>query len=476
MGGFRLWILQRQLQSFLLSALPQTTPLLFVPNPQTAPLQFKPTRCNVPDLLAGLESISTTLLDQSFALEALPVICLWEHAARHAARQLQPTVLARAARARALCALGRLGEVAGVIWGLMAAHDLPEDPSSLWTKVVLVPRDLAAAAGAQQGAAAAKAAAHKSHAHGQQAPPHLDTSLLAQLPVYDAAAWPGAPQNKPCCELISADQLHPEVSASYGPWLAAVVDRARAGWLLAAGGVCNHWRRSDPATGAKAAPAAAPAAGGKGGAAAQHASAQQVADAAASGPHTCEAVEESLLDAAAAILRADAAAAIEALHTCSSAPAAAAAADGSSNGSPGGGSVPGSRPSSARSPTSARSGGREELPPIAAAAGGGARPHSARSDGKQALVLDPGGCDVAQHCHTAVHSLLMLSESEARRWLPGRGLEAAVQAARLARENAGRASAALAVGGDASRYGLNPGLWLRIRLQVGWFYILIAVA
>jgi len=459
-------------------------------------------RCNVADLAAGLEAVASTLLDQSFALEALPVLSMWEHLARHITRQLPAAVLARAARVRALCMLGMLGDAAAVISDLMAARNLP-DEGMPWSKVVLTALELQSSTQQQQQHPAkgkgSNTGAHKGHHGNQQQTQPFDTSLLIQRLAYDAGAWPGAPQNKRVCELVSAPQLHPAVAACYGSWLCSVVDQARAAWLLAAGSARNSWRQSDPLTGAKAAQPPAPPAR-KGGAAAaadkqqqQQQQQQQQHPQAAAGatePHKCEAVEESLLDSAATILYASLEAATQALQACNS---ITAEGGDSASCTAAGSSRPGSprRPVSARSgsgdktprSTTARSGssgvpagdaaqssvGKELLPPLLeSTTSSTSRPASARGDGIQPTVAssEQPGYDAAQHCHAAVHALMLLTEVEAARWLPVEGLKAALQAGQLVREQGGTAAAALAAGGDVHRYGLDPGLWLRIRLQV----------
>ncbi len=52
-------------------------------------------RCNVTDLLSGLETIVAVLIEASLPLEALPVCALWEHVAYLVARDLRSTVLCR---------------------------------------------------------------------------------------------------------------------------------------------------------------------------------------------------------------------------------------------------------------------------------------------------------------------------------------------------------------------------------------------
>ena len=43
-------------------------------------------RCNVSDLLSGLETLSGILIDNDLSLEALPALSLWEYVARTVAR------------------------------------------------------------------------------------------------------------------------------------------------------------------------------------------------------------------------------------------------------------------------------------------------------------------------------------------------------------------------------------------------------
>ncbi len=54
-----------------------------------------PYRCPVGDLAGALETASCFLLDNGCALEALPLLALWEHVARHVARSLHGTMWCR---------------------------------------------------------------------------------------------------------------------------------------------------------------------------------------------------------------------------------------------------------------------------------------------------------------------------------------------------------------------------------------------
>lgn len=448
----------------------------------------------MPDLAAGLEAVAGALLDQGLPLEALPVVCLWEHVGRHVTRQLAATVAARCARARALCALGLLGDAARVLWGLMAGADLPEEGSP-FARVLLPPPPAHGGGGAAAHTASGKGGGG---AHGKggaaAAQPDAAAALMAKGPfAYDAAAWPGAACNKRARDAIATAPLAPAVAAAYGPWLCAAVDRARAAWLLAAGGERNAWRAPDAATGPKA--SALPPAGGKEAAAAApdkgHHPQQQpaaAADASPEAPRTCEPCEGALLDAAAALLRASTDKALLALAACAA--AAPAAGTGAADGAPR--SAGASRPGSAR--PGSRGGGGAELPPLATALSGAStlgagsplgvgkealpplmgrpasRPPSARSfaagSGGARPAAEPPGADAVAHAHAAVHGLLLLSEVEAARWLPSRALEAALAAAAALRVHGARAAAALAAGGDAGRHALGPHDWLRARVQV----------
>jgi hypothetical protein len=436
-----------------------------------------PYRCCVPDLLVGLEAVSCALLDDGLALDALPVVCLWEHAARHAARELAPTVLARAARARALCALGMLGDAAAVVWDLMVGHDLPDGPLP-WPRSLAGQQQGAGGGGAAvatggKGAAAAgkggsAGAAH--HGVAAQVAPHAAApgfDPLGRLS-YDAAAWPGAPQNRACCEAMASGRMPPGVAACYGPLLAAAAERARAAWLIAAGGVRNAWRASDPATGLRAQPAAAAPPPGKTlpGAAAQQAAAGKQPRAGSGAPHACEAVEESLLDAAAALLRDSAAASLDALKV------GAAPGSGAS-----GAGAPDAVASTQRPGSSGSSGPGAKT--RAAKPGAAARPASPRKEAGstqgqaaagQVAALAPGQgvppASAGQLAASAVAALLQLAEAEALRWAPAAGLDAALQAAVLVRAHCDGCAAAAPAADGGQRFGLSPRLWLRARAAV----------
>ena len=62
----------------------QLPPLPYLLSP---PHFFPPLRrCNVSDLLSGLETLSGILIDNDLSLEALPALSLWEYVARTVAR------------------------------------------------------------------------------------------------------------------------------------------------------------------------------------------------------------------------------------------------------------------------------------------------------------------------------------------------------------------------------------------------------
>eukprot|EP00201_Polytomella_parva_P014162 CAMPEP_0175058744 /NCGR_PEP_ID=MMETSP0052_2-20121109/12028_1 /TAXON_ID=51329 ORGANISM="Polytomella parva, Strain SAG 63-3" /NCGR_SAMPLE_ID=MMETSP0052_2 /ASSEMBLY_ACC=CAM_ASM_000194 /LENGTH=400 /DNA_ID=CAMNT_0016324179 /DNA_START=94 /DNA_END=1292 /DNA_ORIENTATION=+ len=68
--------------------------------------------CPVGDLLAGLETVTTVLVENGFALESLPVIALWEHVTRFVTRSIQGVVLARLWRSRACVSIGQMAAAA----------------------------------------------------------------------------------------------------------------------------------------------------------------------------------------------------------------------------------------------------------------------------------------------------------------------------------------------------------------------------
>ncbi len=76
-------------------------------------------RCSIPDMLSGLETMTSTLLEAELPLRALPATALIEHSAVHIAHDVLATVRARILRAEALCQLGLLAEAADVLRQLM---------------------------------------------------------------------------------------------------------------------------------------------------------------------------------------------------------------------------------------------------------------------------------------------------------------------------------------------------------------------
>ncbi len=70
-------------------------------------------------MLDGLPCIIAVLLENGYALAALPVIALLEWLAQHIQGLLPPTVAVRLQRAQALTQLGLLTEAAAVLAALM---------------------------------------------------------------------------------------------------------------------------------------------------------------------------------------------------------------------------------------------------------------------------------------------------------------------------------------------------------------------
>ena len=99
-----------------------------LPPPPTLPPPSPPPppRCNVTDLLSGLETVVSVLLDHGLALEALPVISLWEYVAHYVTRQLHSVLLCRLQRVEALCQLGLMAEACGVLLGLLGGLGLAD--------------------------------------------------------------------------------------------------------------------------------------------------------------------------------------------------------------------------------------------------------------------------------------------------------------------------------------------------------------
>jgi len=173
-------------------------------------------RCSLADVLSGVETVSTVLVDSGLPLAVLPAIALWEHVALYVARTVPGTALCRTLRARALVQLGLLADAAGVLGGLMAAADLPSPAFDS-------PLVVRAADGAPIP---------------QPRPPPFDSRLP-----------PGAAPNVACAAFIAENALHEAVAALYGPWLAAQLANARAEFLLQLASVREFWRGTDRLTG-----------------------------------------------------------------------------------------------------------------------------------------------------------------------------------------------------------------------------------
>ncbi|MEW5312856.1 MAG: hypothetical protein WDW38_004457 [Sanguina aurantia] len=260
-------------------------------------------KCNVTDLMSGLETVCGGLLDNDLALEALPVISLWEHMAYHVTRSLATTVLCRIQRVTALLQLGLLAEAAAVLGGLVVGAALPDavldsdaviktpdgsvvpvgcvryrqwlarvgasavsGDASDGTRRCIAPCDsggmMAAAplvrtpalgpvrCAEPRGCECAAVAFDVGRRNGFL-PPFVQPSSPQALvpPPYSTRHLPGHPSNKACLAFLADTPLHPALEKLYGAWLVAHLSMAQARLLMVAGGVPNAWRAADPNTG-----------------------------------------------------------------------------------------------------------------------------------------------------------------------------------------------------------------------------------
>lgn len=78
------------------------------------------------DLMNGCDSIATCLLDNGLALDALPVLSLYEYLASRLARSVDDTVHCRQLRVDACTQLGLMAEAQRIIVSLMVGSNLPD--------------------------------------------------------------------------------------------------------------------------------------------------------------------------------------------------------------------------------------------------------------------------------------------------------------------------------------------------------------
>ena len=175
-----------------------------------------PHALNMPDLLEGLETVARVLTTAGHCLPALPVLSMWEWAARHVCRSLQQTVRCRIVRVHALCRLGLLREAAAVTAVLMRGTLLPHPDTS--RNAVFPVGSSAAAAGVADSHAMLRATLH-----------------------------PGAAGNRAAINDLMCGGVQPAVAAAYGPWACAQVALARVRVLSALACVPYAWEALDPA-------------------------------------------------------------------------------------------------------------------------------------------------------------------------------------------------------------------------------------
>ncbi|KAG1679321.1 hypothetical protein FOA52_009353 [Chlamydomonas sp. UWO 241] len=198
-----------------------------------------PYRCPLSDVLSGLETLASTLIDVGLALDALPLLSAWECIAWRCARSVPATVRCRTLRVRALVQLGLLTAASELLLDLLAGRRLP-DP--------LLDSDLRL-----------------------RDPITGAVVAVAVVPPLRADALPGHADNQPAIAALGGDGVLPAaVEALYGPWAVAHLALARADLLLRLGSVPNLWKETSPGTGLRVQPAGgagapAPAAGGRGG-------------------------------------------------------------------------------------------------------------------------------------------------------------------------------------------------------------------
>ena len=83
-------------------------------------------RCRPSLLLASLHSTATELVHRHHSLEALPLVCLYEHVAYALARNLEHTMRARLLKAEALLQLDLFGEATNTVRELLLGIHLPQ--------------------------------------------------------------------------------------------------------------------------------------------------------------------------------------------------------------------------------------------------------------------------------------------------------------------------------------------------------------
>lgn len=392
-------------------------------------------RVNMSDLLSGLETLADVLVDSELALEALPLLALWEHVALHVTRNVGATVMCRIQRARALVSLGLLPAASKVLIQLMQGRDLP-DP--------VIP-DAALVVKSEDGA----------------------PLLLPAVAPLSGRHAPGTQENKPVLGLIAHGPVPAPVEALYGGWAVARLALVRAAFLMRIGGMPNLWRSVNPASGKRVGPgpsetkadAKGKPATGKGPAAAA-AAATATAGAAAGGEVVTlpEAVEASLLEAAVVLVgRAKGFAEGRQLEPEVGSP------DGPALGG-GAGDAKGAKDKKPPAKPMTPPGKKKDAGAAAAAAGGAAGGAEVEGSGAGAVSAD---VLAAQRTEVGVRAALAASEAEGLRWRPLAALEAALGALRMmgGQGTDGKLNLPLGDNDDTERYALCADLWLRARLQ-----------
>eukprot|EP00898_Chlorokybus_atmophyticus_P003899 jgi/Chlat1/450/Chrsp103S00973 len=163
-------------------------------------------------------TLSSSFLSPSSSLSALPLCAALGHLARHVLKDVQRDMRAKALRARALSACGRVAEGARCIVGVMQGRDL-------------------ASAVSEEGMLLVSSS----------------SSTATPSPTYDARLPPSHEANQPCVGLISAGVVDADLATRYGADAMAELILARTTFLMCVG------QRVDPALNrSEAAPAIAP--------------------------------------------------------------------------------------------------------------------------------------------------------------------------------------------------------------------------
>eukprot|EP00775_Hariotina_reticulata_P005829 gene5829-6070_t len=434
-----------------------------------------PYRSNAYDLTASLETVCSILFEHQLHLQMLPLLSMWEHTALHVAHQTESVVWCRTVRVKTLAQLGLLAEAGRVLQDLLQGSRLPG-------KLLSAPQPVLGTdgqgMGIPEGTGGGSSAASGSIPGKETNTAATGKPVAARLPVFHAAMWPAHAINAAFIDWVLTAELAACLSQAYGPWLCGQLEMARAAWLTAASSPGSKWLYSSdgtPAGAASASPVAvATTPGPKGGSHSAASGSKGIVGTIAAGMDTV------MLERGIELLQGVVLAAQQVVASASSDLAALSweQEDCSSRSS---------------NSSAAKDAGKFGKGSNKAEAGTGAKGNQVKGKLKSAgrslpssdvtsdVCMAPPAPDVvAANVQLMVDGLLLLGEAKLQCWQPYQALHIYIAASAAITASASISNTSLATAAAGNKHHLEqstlqPGAWLKARLQLRHYPTCVAV-